>query len=85
MKEELCKLGIQCSKFKPSLFYYQNNNSSDWILINHVDDFCWGGTENFRDSIIEPLKNIFSLGTEFEQSFFYLELNITQKQNFNIN
>ena len=66
------------------LFYYQNNNSLDGILITHVDDFCWGGTENFRDSTIRSLKNIFPIGTESEQSFRYLGLNITQKQNFNI-
>ena len=46
--------------------------------------FVGGGRENFRDSIIRPLKNIFSIGTEFGQSFRYLGLNITQKQNFNI-
>ena len=84
VKEELCKLGIQCSKSELSLFYYQNNNSLDGILITHVDDFCWGGAKNFRDSIIRPSKNNFSIGTEFEQSFRYLGLNITQKQNFNI-
>ena len=31
-----------------------------------------------------PLKNVFSIGTEFEHTFRYLRLNITQKQNFNI-
>ena len=84
MYEELCKLGIKCCKFEPSLIYYQNNNSLDRILITHVDDFCWGGTENFKDSIIRSLKNIFPIGTESEQSFRHLGLNITQKQNFNI-
>ena len=66
MKEGLFELGIQCSKFEPSLFYYQNSKRLDGTLITHVDDFCLGGTENFRDSIIRPLKNIFSIGTEFE-------------------
>ena len=84
MKEELCKLGILCSTFESSLFYYQSNNSLDGILITHVDDFCWGGAKNFRDSIIRPSKDNFPIGTEFEQSFRYLGLNITQKQNFNI-
>ena len=42
--DELGKLGIQCSKFEPSLFYYQNNNSLDEILINHVVH-CLGGTK----------------------------------------
>ena len=84
MKEELCKLDIQCSKFKPSLCYYQNSNSLDGILIIDVNDFCWGWTENYRDSIIRPLKYIFPIGTGFEQSFRYLGLNIIQKQNFKI-
>ena len=71
-------MGIHCSKFEPSLFYYQNNNSLDGILITHVDDFCWGGTEKFRDSIIRSLKNIFPIGIESAQSFSYLGLIITQ-------
>ena len=36
VKEELCKLGIQCNKFESSLFYYQNNNSLDGILITFM-------------------------------------------------
>ena len=39
-----------------------------------------GVGETFRDSIVKPLKNVFSLGTEFEQTFRYLGLNMTQKQ-----
>ena len=75
VKEELCKLGIQCCKFEPCL---------DGILITHVDDFCWGGRENFRGSIIRQLKHILSMGTEFEHTFRYLGLKITQKHYFNI-
>ena len=63
MKKELCKLGIQCSKFETSVFYYQNNNSLDGIVITHVDDFCWGETENFREHY--KTINIFSIGTKF--------------------
>ena len=51
--------------------------------MTHVDYFCWEGTGDFRDRIIRPLKNIVFIGTEFEQSFRYLGLNIIQ-QNFNI-
>ena len=43
MKDELCKLGFQCIKFEPSLFYYRNSNHLDGIIITHVYDFCWGG------------------------------------------
>ena len=31
-----------------------------------------------------PLKNIFFIGAESEQTFRYLGINVTQKQNFNI-
>ena len=82
VKEELCKLGIQCSKSELSLFYYQNNNSLDGILITHVDDFCWGGTKHFRDSITRPLKNIFSIGTEFEQSIMVSWVKYNPKAKF---
>ena len=66
------------------LIFYQNNSNLNGILITHFDGFCWRGTESFRDSIVSPLNNIFSTGTEFEQTFRYLGLNITQKQNFNV-
>ena len=82
MKEELCKLGILCSTFESSLFYYQSNNSLDGILITHVDDFCWGGTKHFRDSITRPLKNIFSIGTEFEQSIMVSWVKYNPKAKF---
>ena len=67
MKEEFCKLDIQCSKFKPSFCYYQNSNSLDGILIIDVNDFSRGWAENFRDSIIRPLKYIFPIGTDLNK------------------
>ena len=53
--------------------------------ITHVDDFCWRGTDNFKNKVIDPLKTVFAIGTEFEKTFKYLGLNITQTKNFNIN
>ena len=70
--------------FKESLFSYQNKNSLDGTLITHVDDFCWGGIDNFRDSIRRPLKNVFFIGAEFPQTFTFFGLNINQTQNLNI-
>ena len=70
--------------FKESLFSYQNKNSLDGTLITHVDDFCWGGVDNFRDSIRRPLKNVFSISAEFPQTFTFFGLNINQTQNVNI-
>ena len=66
--------------FKESLFSYQNKNSLDGTLITHVDDFCWGGIDNFIDSIRRPLKNV----AEFPQTFTFFGLNVNQTQNLNI-
>ena len=66
---------IQYGNSKPVF----RQNSFDGILMTHVDDFCWEGTENFRDRIIRPLKNIIFIGTQLEQSFRYLGLNISQQ------
>ena len=85
VKEELCNLGVQCSRVEPSLFFWHFNNRLEGLLISHVDDFCWGRTDNFKNKVIDPLKTVFAIGTEFEKTFKYLGLNITQKKKYNIN
>ena len=60
-------MGVQCSKFEPFLFYYQNN-VLDGIRITQINSFYWGGAEIFRKNARKPL-NVCIVGTEFEQTF----------------
>ena len=49
-------------EFNTACLNYENNNHLDGIPVTHVDDFCWGGIENFRDSV-RPLNNVFSVSS----------------------
>ena len=43
-----------------------------------MDDFLIGGNEIFINNVIEPLKSIFTKGSELCTTFKYLSLNISQ-------
>ena len=84
VKEELDKLGVKCSRFEPALFFWHFKNELQGLLITHVDDFCWGGIENFKQIVIEPLRKVFSVGTENVKIFKYLGLDIIQNNKYDI-
>ena len=58
MKEELNKLECKNSKLDPALFI-SYNEGLEGLLIAHVDDFLWAGTEKFEQSVISKLKETF--------------------------
>ena len=46
------------------------------IIGIHVDDFFWCGDSQFITTVIQPLRNQFLLGSEVENDFLFLGLNI---------
>ena len=52
------------------------------ILCAHVDDFCWGGTEQFEVRIIKLIKQSFQMSLEELETFTYLGLNVQQTCNY---
>ena len=46
------KTGLKQSKFDDSIFYWYNNNKLEWLICCHVDDFVWGETKHFAESLI---------------------------------
>ena len=44
----------------------------------HVDDFCWGGLEQFQSTIIGKIKETFSISQKEITTFKYLGLNTKQ-------
>ena len=48
------------------------------LLIIHLDDFCRGGTENFKEILIVSLQRVFSVSAENVKIFKYLGLDIIQ-------
>ena len=77
VKEELSKAGCKCSKADPAVYYYFTS-CSEGVLITHVDDFMWSGTEKFRRSVIERIKNIFKISEENSEAFRYVGIEVFQ-------
>ena len=68
MREELGKAGCKCSRADPSVFYYFTHDL-EGLLIVHVDDFMWSGTDTFKIAVVERLKNIFKISEENTSTF----------------
>ena len=56
---------------------YDNNNLQE-ILCARVDDFCWGGTEQFQVKSIKLIKKSFQISLEESETFKYLGLSVKQ-------
>ena len=64
-KEVLEKVGARKSKSDDSIFYwYRNDNDKlEGILSCQVDDFVYGGTNNFIKEVINVLKQTFLISS----------------------
>ena len=80
VKEELTRLGCKKSKYDSSLFVSHDQNGLQGIIIVHVDDFMWSGTESFKESVIMKFKQTFKISKEGESNFKYLGVEIQQSQ-----
>lgn len=69
-------LGCVQSKHDPALFSYYRDNTIIGILMLHVDDFIFIGTQEFHNTLISPICETFKVGKEEEKSFKYVGLNI---------
>ena len=75
VKEELNRLGCNSSKYDSSLFIYYTD-TLEGLLVAHVDDFLWAGTEKFSESVIKQLRQTFKIGTEKTTMFKYLGVDL---------
>ena len=77
--DELSNLGVKLSKYDKALFLWQMKGQVDGILLVHVDDFLWAGSEMFENSIISQLKGIFKISKEDTKAFRYLGIDLKQE------
>ena len=80
VKEELNRVGCKNSKFDSSLFTYYTDQL-EGILITHVDDFLFAGTEKFYQSVINSLKQTFPISKESSSAFKYIGVELQQTSN----
>lgn len=78
--DELSRLRVAISDYDKALFIWKNDNKVEGLLSIHVDDFMWCGSENFRKSVIEKLKETFKISKESTEIFRYLGIDLQQNQ-----
>ena len=79
--DELLSIGCKLSQYDKALFKWMNGPRTEGILVLHVDDFLWCGSEKFRDTVIHKLRNIFRISKENVKTFKYLGIKLKQSEN----
>ena len=77
VKEELSKAGCKCSKLDQSIFMYYDPNLQGFIM-SHVDDFLWAGSNKFKVSVIQKIREKFKISSENSNYFKYIGWQIQQ-------
>lgn len=82
VKEVMIQCGGQMSCIEPTVFFWKNQETKLYgIIACHVDDFIWGGNQDFEATIIDKIRNIFKIGKEESHMFTYLGIELANKQN----
>ena len=80
VKQRLLDLGCIQVKSEPAMFYWYDKNIFSGIFVMHVDDFLYGGTEEFQNKVIKSIMKHFKLGNQESGTFQYVGLNIKQTE-----
>ena len=57
------------SKVDPAVIYCMDGEELEGILACHVDDFIWGGRENFKQTVAQQIRQTFKVGKEESKTF----------------
>ena len=77
---EMIKLGCKRSIYENALFYYKYNSKLQGLSVTHVDDFLDAGNRKFKTEILKSIKNSFIIGSEAENDFEYVGVNLEKKK-----
>ena len=66
------------SKVDPALFFWRLEGKLHGVVVAHVDDFFYGGTDTFTNNVMKGIKNKFSLSSECVRDFRYVGFKVTQ-------
>ena len=64
-------LGAIVCKSDPTVLIWHNQSKVNGLLCTHVDGFLFGRTELFLNEVINPIKRVFTIGSEHCAAFNY--------------
>ena len=77
LREELINLGATPIQLDQGIFCWYRNSTLVGLMVCFVDDILYGGDPSFA-KVISRLKEQFKVGTENEEKFHYIGINIKQ-------
>lgn len=82
--KKVCEVMIRCgaklSLVDPAVFYWIDSKGEViGILASHVDDFIWGGSQQFVRDVIPEIRKSFNIGREETDAFSYVGMEITSR------
>ena len=78
--EEFCKLNAKMSLYDEAMFIWIAEGVLVFILVTHVDDFIYCGTDYWVDKIIGHIRTTFKIICELHSAFKYTGLKVTQTE-----
>ena len=76
--KELLRLGVVRSKLDEAFFYWHDKGDLCGVIAGHVDDSFWAGTPEFQEKIINPIRKMFNISSDLQDSFKFLGLFVNQ-------
>lgn len=77
---ELYAAGCVQSQLDPSLYFYHENSAVHGVIVSHIDDFLYAGTDTFYSKVIRRLCKRFLAGKLEEGCFQYVGYQIRQTE-----
>lgn len=84
VKDQLLSLGAKMSSLDSALFLWDKNRNVEGVICVYVDDFLWAGTKEFERQVIEPVSQVFLVGSSESRDFRYVGLNIVSNSDGSI-
>jgi len=71
---------VRMSPVKSRSFYWHYKGNLSGIFMMHVDDFLWGGSDEFEAIVIFGLRKEFKVENQASGAFKYIGLEIGQTE-----
>ena len=80
VQKELFQLGAVQSRLDNAMFIWYSHETENvmGIMVVHVDDFLYGGSKFFHNSVMRKFRTIFQIGLEESNQIRYLGLTISE-------
>lgn len=77
VKDVMMQCGGKVAAVDPAVFYWHDDSGNlQGVLASHVDDFVWGGTSVFEETIVPRIRSAFNVGREEENTFCYVGMEV---------